>query len=372
MFNSELLDIAIGLFFIYLLLSLLCTAIAEMVEARMRFRALGLENGLRDLFAESREDAHKKELMKSASPTLIHGSCVGEFYRTSLIRSVSKATYNPPNLVAGSDYGHAFLNWLGLVPGFGFFSHWKRLQAMPSYIPQDTFALALMDMCGVSTAAALTNNQIISAGMKGPPSIGALLANIKGSNVYSPELMNVLGVLLEASGDDPKEFSKNIQAWYTTGMERVSGWYKRRTQALLFFIGLAVTVTMNVNTIDLCQELATNKPIRDALVAGAIKYSADITAHPTPAAPQGPFAAPPLPPDPDRAKIAIEEIKKYKLKFGWSDFHAQEHECLARYLVTSLAGWLLTAAAISLGAPFWFDLLNKFVNIRSTAKPECK
>jgi len=27
-------------------------------------------------------------------------------------------------------------------------------------------------------------------------------------------------------------------------------------------------------------------------------------------------------------------------------------------------GWLITALAISLGAPFWFDLLNKFVQLR--------
>ena len=35
-------------------------------------------------------------------------------------------------------------------------------------------------------------------------------------------------------------------------------------------------------------------------------------------------------------------------------------------------GWLLTALAISLGAPFWFDLLNKFIVIRSTVKPKEK
>lgn len=37
-----------------------------------------------------------------------------------------------------------------------------------------------------------------------------------------------------------------------------------------------------------------------------------------------------------------------------------------------LFGWLLTAMAISLGAPFWFDLLNKFMIVRSTVKPHEK
>ena len=35
-------------------------------------------------------------------------------------------------------------------------------------------------------------------------------------------------------------------------------------------------------------------------------------------------------------------------------------------------GWLISIIAASLGAPFWFDLLNKFMNIRSAGKPPAK
>jgi hypothetical protein len=37
-----------------------------------------------------------------------------------------------------------------------------------------------------------------------------------------------------------------------------------------------------------------------------------------------------------------------------------------------LLGWLLSAIAISLGAPFWFDALNKIMVVRSTVKPREK
>jgi hypothetical protein len=37
-----------------------------------------------------------------------------------------------------------------------------------------------------------------------------------------------------------------------------------------------------------------------------------------------------------------------------------------------ILGWLLTIFAVSLGAPFWFDVLNKFIVIRSTVKPREK
>jgi len=39
---------------------------------------------------------------------------------------------------------------------------------------------------------------------------------------------------------------------------------------------------------------------------------------------------------------------------------------------TKILGWLMTAFAISLGAPFWFDTLNKFMVVRSTIKPQEK
>ena len=37
-----------------------------------------------------------------------------------------------------------------------------------------------------------------------------------------------------------------------------------------------------------------------------------------------------------------------------------------------VCGWLVTAFAVMLGAPFWFDVLNKFMIIRSTVKPHEK
>src|SRR4029077_6545076 len=37
--------------------------------------------------------------------------------------------------------------------------------------------------------------------------------------------------------------------------------------------------------------------------------------------------------------------------------------------VIAIVGWLITIAAISMGAPFWFNLLNKVASLRSTGDP---
>lgn len=39
--------------------------------------------------------------------------------------------------------------------------------------------------------------------------------------------------------------------------------------------------------------------------------------------------------------------------------------------LSNMIGWIITAGALSFGAPFWFDILKKFVNVRSSGiKPE--
>jgi hypothetical protein len=47
-------------------------------------------------------------------------------------------------------------------------------------------------------------------------------------------------------------------------------------------------------------------------------------------------------------------------------------EAVARQAPYHVPGWLLTAFAISLGAPFWFDVLKRIMVIRSTVKPKEK
>ena len=52
MFNSGILDVAIGLIFIYLLLSLIASAANEMIERWLKNRATDLERGIRELLED--------------------------------------------------------------------------------------------------------------------------------------------------------------------------------------------------------------------------------------------------------------------------------------------------------------------------------
>jgi hypothetical protein len=177
----------------------------------------------------------------------------------------------------------------------------------------------------------------------------------------------------------------NLEAWFDGTMDRVSGWYKRRTQHWLFVIGLATSVMLNVNTITIAEYLAHNDEARNALVRRAQQI-----------ADAGPPSAAGAKPDPSpeatveanpeaeaKAKVARaqqqmtalqKEFAAIGLPIGWDRAPARPEGGIELFgwLTRHIAGLLLTAFAVTLGAPFWFDVLNKIMVIRSTVKPREK
>ena len=58
------------------------------------------------------------------------------------------------------------------------------------------------------------------------------------------------------------------------------------------------------------------------------------------------------------------------MSLGWGS--ASSRQYFRDHPQLSLLGLLVTALATAQGAPFWFDLLSRFVGIRSTVKPRAK
>ena len=69
----------------------------------------------------------------------------------------------------------------------------------------------------------------------------------------------------------------SIEAWFNSTMDRVSGWYKRRTQIILFAVGLAMAATLNIDTVDICNHLVSDPSLRSSLVATAQEYAKNET-----------------------------------------------------------------------------------------------
>ena len=168
---------------------------------------------------------------------------------------------------------------------------------------------------------------------------------------------------LDHAQGDLNSARANLEAWFNATMDRVSGRYKRRTQLVLFLIGLAVAVVLNIDAITVAQRLSQDKPLREAAIAQATKASSTMT-----------------------YEEARDNLQNIGYPIGWKQWWpdpqktrlqcVNENFCLFSIYIPSavgvLLGWLITTLAVMLGAPFWFDVLNKFMVIRSTVKPHEK
>jgi hypothetical protein len=64
-----------------------------------------------------------------------------------------------------------------------------------------------------------------------------------------------------------------------------------------------------------------------------------------------------------------EKLEQVQFPVGWSKEGSRKLPDNFADACQKLAGILLTTFALSLGAPFWFDSLNKVINLRSAGKP---
>lgn len=330
------LDVAIGITFIYLLISLICSAVNELISAILKARASFLERGVVHLL-EDEEFADK-------------------LYQHPFIRSLG-----------------------GTVHPF-----WARLgmKEKPAYIPARNFALALMDMLqpGIGARDALTPavaspSWAASAAPSGSHLLEALNTEPSG---LPPGVRRALTSLVQAAGADAARSRQNIEEWYNSAMDRVSGAYKRRTQYSIFCIGLIVTIGVNADSLVIFKRLTSDKTLAAAVSKAAKEYT---DSHELPLPVKSPEETRNAAEREFRTKL--ETLDRLGLPIGWDEkddsnkrpkwpgfaqlFRSHPH--CGQLILFHWPGWLLTAFAVSFGAPFWFDLLNRFMVVRSTIKP---
>jgi hypothetical protein len=335
-----LLDVVIGVSFVYLLLALVCTTANEWVASVGGLRGQTLDLGIRRML----------------------GPLADDFFRHPLIASLSR-------------------------PG-------KR----PSYVPANLFSSAVLDLLGRHEDAA--------------PPVQQVKAGLAALNRKTP-----------AAAHDHAMHAAALEEWFNNSMDRVSGWYKRRMQLVALLVAAAVTLLTNADTLQIVGVL-WRTPSRRAELVEQARQRVQTAAPVAPGVDQASAEDDTSGETPATERSALDGI------IGWSsDFRrinqgvcsslraerdracaasAQSPPCeavlerietetrctidatdllptdaspggafLTGALVpvagSHLLGWLLTAVAISLGSAFWFDTLNRFINIRGAgAAPDEK
>src|SRR6478736_478740 len=301
----ESLDLAIGMIVVFLLVSTLCSALREAIEALLKTRAAYLEKAIRQMLDDKDGDKLTKSLFE-------HPLLSGLMTESYLPKPAKKAL------------------WF-LANGRG----------LPSYVPASSFAKALLDMAAHGDDGTQGSGEAMT--------VESLRARLNDPNCpMSPRVRRALLHALDTASGDLAQARKNVEDWFNDSMDRVSGWYKRSTQWIVFVIAVAVTLIGNVDSIAIAKHFYQDEAARNAAVQSAQTLVAK--------------------PDAPTKEEAQEVLEAHELPVGWSAASVpQGGEWFNRVL-----GWLLTAFAATLGAPFWFDVLNKVMVIRSTVKPREK
>ena len=369
MFGSFILDVAIGMIFIYLLLSLVASGVNEILASIVQSRAANLERGLRSLFSgDSIEEG---------------AELVDNIYDHGLIRGL----YPDPEMDLHDKKPLGWLTklrlglqkFLGVTSGLTV-ADIKNPLLLPSYIPARTFALAMIDILNKDKFNGKTAIQ----------NIEDFLAGHRRQFQDNKAVEALLALVTDAKNDAKKEeeklqrFQANLENWYNDAMDRVSGWYKRYTQKVLLIVGLILAITFNVNSISIAHLLWVDRDIRDGMVDAASDYLKNHPNEPVAAGAAGQPAAALSEKDlVDRMESSVNAVDqvttKYMLPVGWrhsrGDYLTWWRKSTSNMTLNALitlAGWLITAGALSLGAAFWFDMLNKIMVVRNTVKPQEK
>src|SRR4051812_27402153 len=196
---SAFLDIAIGLLLMYLLLSLICTIVHELITTVLSARAKTLARTMKTLIDD---------------PTIRDA-----FYNHGLITNAAQAsrTGSGTAVVAGQKY----------VPAE---------PKHPSYFDPRTVALALLDSIDKTTQA----NPNGQTDFPGYQDVKSSVAAMPDSNIR-----DVLLSSLAAANGDLNNVRQELEAWFDTAMDRLSGGYKRWSKRIALLIGIIVAVGLN-------------------------------------------------------------------------------------------------------------------------------
>ena len=223
------------------------------------------------------------------------------------------------------------------------YKHYNRLGEAtrnPAYLPPSAFVLALLDLVRPAQAAQRAEQ--------------GDAADAASTQPAESNLMNVLKVLERETKGDAAKLQADLEAWFNGQMDRVTGSYRRWAKRLAIPIALMISFGFNIDTIAVARSVYTDGPVRSAVLdvaaSGAI----------CPPVTNGRAVST------DCLDTTIAGLRELKLPVGWSRQRFAEVRAMDFWqVVTKLFGLLLTTAAASLGAPFWFDQLNRLGSLRN-------
>jgi hypothetical protein len=376
MLGSPLLGTAVGLALLFATTALLCSGVTETISSLLQMRARYLLTGIRAILDAAEPESSSgsntgnpgggtaapgTRTSTAGAPTMdATGSLCGDVLNPATTRAAADAVRamtessqrkDTPSLACAlfDDPILRSLQSRRVFPASG-------RARIPQYISARTFARALVDLLAPTAPGGQTGAQ-------------ARLGRIKDKVAELPPhlaLRRQLLTLLERAGGELDAFELAVEQWYDEQMAKINGWYKRWARVVLGVVGLVVAVLLNIDTFAVTRTLYVDAPVQQAVVASAEAGAlcGNTTGEQQSACVQNELA----------------ELGAAGLPIGYPDGCAPPALLAERCWWTAgpvtagdrwlrVFGWVITAFAVSFGAPFWFEALSRLGSLRSAGTP---
>ena len=358
MFGSTILDVAIGLIFSFLAISLFTSATVEAINSLLQLRAVNLKSGIMALvndpgFIGLAKGLYEHPLVSPLGPGVQQAPAAGAAAQAPV--AARPATDNSTYVSRVKDVA---MFWRSAGPPY------VDIRTLPAYIDPSQFARALLDVTRLSAAWAA---DAATAPPGAPPGRASLDAAITA--IANPQIRDFIKGVSNRTQGDINAIESEVAAWFDGAMDRVSGEFKRWTQAATFAVALAAAVLFNIDSIRIGGTLWAHPAITDQLLAAEQPQLPQSGAFPQPTPAQSPnFLA-----DEKKAFENIQALLDAGLPIGWasgrlfevSNTHGDPtYVWFSQTFGQSLVGWLITAFATLFGAPFWFDALQSIIRLK--------
>ena len=387
MLSSGIIDLAIGLAFVFGVTAALASVATELISRFLGLRGAYLLGGLRELLDSEQVGADltrakddyaawknivtgtpTEEKPQSAtgavlgSPILCSQGMVGDIASRKLVvqaRTPGRLDVRPDVKKAGTEKRASR----------------SDLRSLPAYISSASFADAVIDLLVPKPTAQTTSaGQTTPAGQTTLDTVRQSLHNLMTQDPmpeYMAPLMPLLtsvNTLVTTAEDDITSVRTSIENWYNDHMDRVSGWYKRHVAWFTIIAGAILVILLNINAITIGRALYSNSVIGSAVATAAGNHPPCTTADPTCLG---------------QLQTDLATVAQAGLPIGWATVAAcadARPACnwwqargitsttgnSAWQILLVVVGFLITIVALTPGARFWFDLLGKLGTLRST------
>ena len=339
MSGFPILDLVVGIIFVYFLLSIISSSGVEMILTGLKARAALLEEWLFKIF--------DKPVTQPDGTTLSLGQAIMDHCSVTALSGTHEST---------------------------------------SYIDAKNFTSALLEKITFDPA----NPKSIAKDMD------EFIDAITKTNALSTEFQRVLLMYANDAKDTYRAVSQKTQSeidlfrwkienWYNSSMDRITDVLKKKySRPATALVAIIVTVCLNADSIALAKYLYSNPEARTKIAMQAysaaddsvlIKQVQQISITNADTSSRNTLSAQEIKnnivqkiADINKAKQGLSDVMPLTWKAG--ELKDASGKISLRLLFSKVTGLLATILAIMMGAPFWFDMLNKISNLRSTgAKP---